>query len=497
MIKYEINDLSKNNKSNLINNKSEASKIINELLSLKNLFESIISNYQKEKISEKIKDAFIKINNLINLSKKLNSDFIQIENAKIKDEQIIRNIYGKYFKMKLLNDILEFNNSILTKTEKEYELLKEKTGAFYCNGKIICNERKENEIIILRTENSLLKNEIKNHENLSLQKTNIINHLNKQIIELNMKIKNLEKLKYDKNPSFSNINISINGTKNKNIKINNKNLSLVNNTFQVLSSNNNLNQNINSKKSLSLCELDYKLMNKLNKNQNQVKTNEIEENEKRKINTKNFIVVNKSHLIQNNNKNSSKNKYKRILKINKIEQNIQNNSLINKGYKINNFQYLLEKQQIKSMKKNISLNDSNQNQIHRKNKSLKLNKKSDNENNIKNKKEFTLLTESKKYNNIFPGFRLRNNSKNKEQNSKNNNSLPSSILRLLIKSNDKAKNSKKRINNYVIPYSTRRYYKGRNNNIIIDYNKSVNLNQNSFMKRTNDEKFLYNTNSNL
>ena len=87
--------------------------------------------------------------------------------------------------------------------------------------------------------------------------------------------------------------------------------------------------------------------------------------------------------------------------------------------------------------------------------------------------------------------------KKKEQNSKNNNSLPSSILRLLIKSNDKAKNTKKRINNYVIPYSTRRYYKGRNNNIIIDYNKSVNLNQNSFMKRTNDEKFLYNTNSNL
>ena len=315
MIKYEINDLSKNNKSNLINNKSEAFKIINELLSLKNLFESIISNYQKEKISEKIKDAFTKINNLINLSKKLNSDFIQIENAKIKDEQIIRNIYSKCFQMKLLNDILEFNNSRLTKIEKEYELLKEKTGAFYCNGKIICNERKENEIIILRTENSLLKNEIKNHENLSLQKTNIINHLNKQIIELNMKIKNLEKLKYDKNPSFSNINISINGTKNKNIKINNKNLSLVNNTFQVLSSNNNLNQNINAKKSLSLCELDYKLMNKLNKNQNQVKTNEIEENEKRKRNTKNFIVVNKSHLIQNNNKNSTKNKFNKILKL--------------------------------------------------------------------------------------------------------------------------------------------------------------------------------------
>ena len=63
--------------------------------------------------------------------------------------------------MKIKNTFLENNIDILIKKEKEYRLIKEKTGILVENGKIIHNDRKENEIFILRAENSNLKNVIK------------------------------------------------------------------------------------------------------------------------------------------------------------------------------------------------------------------------------------------------------------------------------------------------------------------------------------------------
>ena len=228
MIQNEFIDiLNKSTNQNFNNNKCEPSQIMNEILSLKSVFNSKQIIINNKEIEKKIFIQFKKINEWINL---INENFIQFENSKRKDEQKIRNLYNKYFEMKLVNDTLEYKNKKLIKIEKEYELLKEKTGAIYSNGKIICNERKDNEIIILRTENSLLKNDIKKYEDLLTEKNNIINNLNKQIMELNINILNLKKAKDENISSFSNINININESKNNNIKLNNQKNNFINKT---------------------------------------------------------------------------------------------------------------------------------------------------------------------------------------------------------------------------------------------------------------------------
>ena len=104
-----------------------------------------------------------------------------------------------------------------------------------------------------------------------------------------------------------------------------------------------------------------------------------------------------------------------------------------------------------------------------------------------------MLTETKKYNNIFPGFRIKNRNRSKELNSKNN-SLPSSIINSLRKSSNKKKNINKIITtDYMMPYTARINIKRRNENINDDFIKenALNLMHNSFLNRTTNEKKLY------
>ena len=170
-----------------------------------------------------------------------------------KDEQNIRNLYGKLFNEKLVNEILENKLYILKKKEKEYELLKQKTGAIICNGKVICNERKDNEIIILRTENSLLKSTIKNNEDLLKEKKEIINSLNNDILLYKNQIEELRKIKQGKYSSFSNINININEPKkeynNKKMKSKNYNIN----------DNQKLNNTINNKNGINNIYSSYQM----------------------------------------------------------------------------------------------------------------------------------------------------------------------------------------------------------------------------------------------
>jgi hypothetical protein len=75
------------------------------------------------------------------------------------------------FNLELNKKILEESNKNLLRKEKEYELIKQKTGVIVLNGKIINNSRKENEINILRKENSILKDiiEKQKQENLIIK----------------------------------------------------------------------------------------------------------------------------------------------------------------------------------------------------------------------------------------------------------------------------------------------------------------------------------------
>ena len=237
MIQNEISNISRNyfhSTLNIIQN-----KISNEFSSIKNLFESIEQEINNKELKLQINNKLNNINDIAKIFKKIYTEFTQIENSKRKDEEKIRNLYKKYFNFKLDKEALEYKIKYLTQKEKEYELLKEKTGAIFCNGKIICNERKDNEIIILRTENSLLKNEIKNIEDLLNEKNNIINHLNNKIIGLTQKIENFKKEKEEKYPSVSNINININELKNDNYKLKSKGSEFIN-TIELFTSNKNI-----------------------------------------------------------------------------------------------------------------------------------------------------------------------------------------------------------------------------------------------------------------
>jgi hypothetical protein len=102
--------------------------------------------------------------------------------------------------------ILEESNKNLLRKEKEYELIKQKTGVIVLNGKIINNSRKENEINILRKENSILKDiiEKQKQENLiikekksSKDKTKINTRLIIKMNNLSLKNKKNTKNLYD------------------------------------------------------------------------------------------------------------------------------------------------------------------------------------------------------------------------------------------------------------------------------------------------------------
>ena len=483
MIQNEISNILNNSYKVSINNNHN--EIIDELLSIKNIFELIEQEINNKEIKIQIKNKLNNLNDIVKIFNKIYIDFTQLENIRRKDEEKIRNFYKKYFIFELDKEVLEYKIKHLKQKEKEYELLKEKTGAIFCNGKLICNERKDNEIIILRTENSLLKNEIKNIEDLLKEKNNIINHLNNKIIGLTQKIENFQKEKEEKYPSFSNINININELKNDNYKLNSKGQEFVN-TIELITSNKNINQKDNSNNKFPSSKLNRKLMNKINKNYQESK----ERNNKSKliqndISSKKYIAVNKS-LFDSKIKYNMKEKNQ--TQINKIRSNYIINSPTNKEYETFSNENI-----------NKSLFNSNKNcvitqlnKIYRKNNSSQYQVNSLKKF-IKHEKNHSVLTESKKYNNIFPGFRLKNRNRSKELNSKNN-SLPSSIINNLTKSSNKKKNINKIItNDYMMPYTTRINIKKRNENIIDDFIKenALNLLHNSFLNRTNDDKNLY------
>ena len=491
-------------------------KIIDELKSIIISTKLIIP----ENIKEKVNYYFEEINNILNyLVSLINSNISQNESLKRKDEQTIRILYSKYFNQKLINEILENKISILNKKEKEYELLKQKTGAIVCNGEIICNERKDNEIIILRTENSLLKNAIKNNEDLLKEKNDIINNLNKDILIYKSQINELHKIKNEKFSSFSNINININEAKkdsnHKNIKSNNN--SFINLIQSFPSNKNNLNFNSkneeinNGNNIFSSLQIKNKFFNRLNnsKNKNIKKKKEeisksniisknINENETidsldNKNNSIKYISVNKSlfspkygigfHKTNNIDDNNRINKNKYLL---------NKNNLLNREYKTITLESHHNNKEIKIrktfMKNKLIIKHRKANSIQWPEKSLK--------NLILEKKENSLSNNSHNNSAIRKFFQI----KEKSLKNKNNKSLPYSIRNSLtdrtIKNNKV--NSQKFLNNSLKSYADKRKdNRGRNNNsskIGEEYikNNSLNFFKTTFINRMICDNYLNN-----
>ena len=141
------------------------------ILNFKELIQKCSSNINKNfdfiKLSENIDNINKKIEILLNkyINDIKNSYNSQYDNILKLYEQKIRILYENKFNLELNRKILDESNRNLLKKEKEYELIKQKTGIIVINNKIINNDRKENEIFILRKENSILKDIIEKQKN--------------------------------------------------------------------------------------------------------------------------------------------------------------------------------------------------------------------------------------------------------------------------------------------------------------------------------------------
>ena len=198
-LQNEIRELYQNIKEYMIS--SENDPILNPILMLKE-----IKNY-------------INKNNLI-----------QMENIIKKLEKDLKYHIKNEFMLKIQRDSLDSKIRGFMEMEEEFEELKEKVR--YEGGKFLNNDRKDNEIKILRRENSIIKKEvmkmeikIKKFEKKEIDDKQIIDELKLKITNSDKKIEEMEKeIEILKNKKDLNINNNINMNNNYyHLKIHDKN----------------------------------------------------------------------------------------------------------------------------------------------------------------------------------------------------------------------------------------------------------------------------------
>ena len=224
---------------------------------------NIIIEYIREMINILINIKFPKKEEIIiNRTKdEKDREISQMENQIRKLEYDIKFLLQKEFQNKIKRDTLEMKVNSYMEMENEFEELKEKVK--YQGGEFLNNERKDNEIIILRQENGILKKEIEKHEiNNKKYESKIkseqetIQDLTNQISLLNKKVSKLELLTSQKensiqpntnNSSSINININNNGNSSSKWIIKQENQDNHNNNNNYNSNNPNLNSFTNYK----------------------------------------------------------------------------------------------------------------------------------------------------------------------------------------------------------------------------------------------------------
>ena len=144
----------------------------------------------KFKINQNQNNILTKEINKIDNNKYL-SYISQLENEIKKYQADIRYLFQQIFQYKIQKDAMEIKLNSYIEIEKEYDLLKEKVK--YEEGRFLNNDRKDNEILILREENSNLKKEIIKNEKNSKNYELIIKNEEQEIKELKTKIEHLNK----------------------------------------------------------------------------------------------------------------------------------------------------------------------------------------------------------------------------------------------------------------------------------------------------------------
>ena len=222
-IKEELFSLYKGIKDDIPNDKLPKNK--KNIQNISTLDSITLITYIKESIplliNHKISEAKTQNNNNIDFSieleenSNLRRDYNQLENQLKKLESDNRFYLKNYLKCEIQKKVLEMKLNAYMCLEEEYEELKEKVK--YEGGKFLDNERKDNEIFILRAENSSLKKEIvklefniKNKEHRIKEHQKTIKDLQNNVENLNHKIFNLKK--------YSSYNNNINNTSSKTAK---------------------------------------------------------------------------------------------------------------------------------------------------------------------------------------------------------------------------------------------------------------------------------------
>ena len=332
----KVNSINKNNEKNI--------KVYQEI------FENIINNLNKEyDINiENCKLENLKINSLnclktnlkntieLIIKNKLEKENKQLKKSILNLEQGKRYFIQQYFLKKTKIDMLENEIEAYMEMEDEFEEMKIKFK--YDDGEFLKNERKENEILILRAENSNLKGIIEKYEKIIQEKEEKINKLQKKIKELeNTKDSTLSSEKENKssNISKSKENNTIKQLSSITRRINNYSQRTINENY---SKENNKKTNHRNNKSASISINSNNKVKKKNKNQKHKKNSNIVLNmkqvrqcQKSKCNligspfNKSFNNLIKSSLNSTLSKHSTNNSNINNVKINYNDYNNNNN----------------------------------------------------------------------------------------------------------------------------------------------------------------------------
>ena len=210
----------------------------------------------KEEQKEIDKKYYLSSNsNLVNKDEKKEMNFAEYES-------IIRNLESKqriltknYFQQKLQIDAME--NKIEEYMEMEDEFEEMKTKLKYEDGRFLNNDRKDNEILIIRGENSILKTEINKLEEKVKSLDELINAKEKKIQELNNEIEKMKNKFEQKNETNISPSININI---RNVHSNNNN-DLNNETDNSNIKKSNYNPNRNSTNFITNSKFFYNYVN--------------------------------------------------------------------------------------------------------------------------------------------------------------------------------------------------------------------------------------------
>ena len=367
-----LNEISSYSSSNNIS-------IANNNLDYQNISISDIILNIKESTSDLIN---CKVSHIVSLDNN-NKKYFQLQNYTKKIEFDLKYYLRLCFEYKVQTDALEDKIRIYRIMQDDFEELKEKVK--YESGRFLNNERKENEIIILRHENTILKKEI-----AKLEKQNKLNEImKKDFLTKIKKFENeIEQLKKKLN-EYQDISIKKNKIKNENNDtstnkklINNENtlskwfskhdIENVNSIIpNSLSRKNNLNllkslKNLFPKNTISNNKRpsNYNILKNLymNSNNNSIRNN-INSSTMSTINTNNMFTSNYNKIIHSINHNSNNNvRHYSKKKYSGFKQQRKNNSISMKidkeEDKSNTIKYIKsnnDKYMYKSDRKKISI----------------------------------------------------------------------------------------------------------------------------------------------